>query len=135
MSQHVHINCEGRFLVDCEAAAAPDVVRVGDISDYEQLDELLNQPVVRWAIDSFADGRALSLTRQLRLRGYQGSVALVGDIVPDQLPMAIAAGIDVIEISEAHAARCDEAQWRAQVSVSRFGYQNSLGRRAYMREL
>ena len=130
MSQHVHINCEGRFLVDCEAASAPDVVRVGDISDYEQLDELLNQPVVRWAIDSFADGRALSLTRQLRLRGYQGSVALVGDIVPDQLPMAIAAGIDVIEISEVHAARCDEAQWRAQASVSRFGYQNGLGRRA-----
>ena len=135
MSQHVHINCQGRFLVDCEAASAPDVVRVGDISDYEQLDELLNQPVVRWAIDSFADGRALSLTRQLRLRGYQGSVALVGDIVPDQLPMAVAAGIDVIEISEAHAARCDEAQWRAQASVSRFGYQNSLGRRAYTREL
>ena len=130
MSQHVHINCEGRFLVDCEAASAPDVVRVGDISDYEQLDELLNQPVVRWAIDSFADGRALSLARQLRLRGYQGSVALVGDIVPDQLPMAIAAGIDVIEISEVHAARCDEAQWRAQASVSRFGYQNGLGRRA-----
>ena len=83
---------------------------------------------MRFAADSFADGRALSLARQLRLRGFNGEVELAGDILPDQLPMAIAAGIDVVEISEAHAARCNEAQWISKATASRFGYQHSAGR-------
>ena len=128
MNARVRISRDGLFLDKPDVACTPDVVRVEEISDFDQLEALLDQAVVRWAIDSFADGRALSLTRQLRLRGFKGSVELVGDIVPDQFPMAVAAGIDVVEITEAHAARCDERQWREQASNPRFDYQRRLGR-------
>lgn len=128
MSARVRISRDGLFLDKPDLACTLDVVRVEEISDFDQLEALLDQAVVRWAIDSFADGRALSLTRQLRLRGFKGLVELVGDIVPDQFPMAVAAGIDVVEITEAHAARCDERQWREQAYKPRFDYQRRLGR-------
>lgn len=127
MSQRVRINRSGEFLAASEHAGA-GLVDAGSITSFAQLDELLILPVVRFAADSFADGRALSLARQLRLRGFNGEVELAGDILPDQLPMAIAAGIDVVEISEAHAARCNEAQWISKATPSRFGYQKAVGR-------
>lgn len=127
MTQRVRINRLGQFLAAPEHAETR-LVDAGSITSFAQLDELLALPAVRFAADSFADGRALSLARQLRLRGFNGEVELAGDILPDQLPMAIAAGIDVVEISEAHAARCNEAQWISKATASRFGYQHSAGR-------
>jgi uncharacterized protein (DUF934 family) len=128
MSQGVRVSRDGVFLRGPAPFCEVGVVRVQDISDFNQLDKLLTQPAVRLTIAGFADGRAFSLARQLRLRGFAGPVELVGDIVPDQLPMAVAAGIDVVEISEAHAARCQEPQWRDKATKPRFGYQRDLGR-------
>ena len=66
--------------------------------------------------------------RQLRLRGLVGDVEVVGNLVPDQLPMAMAAGIDRVMISAGHAARCVEQQWRDQAAKERFGYQRVSSR-------
>ena len=123
----MRINREGIFSSP-SAESEGGFISVHAITDFDQLDGLLDSPVVRFKVDGFADGRVLSLARQLRLRGYAGSVELVGDIVPDQFPMAIAAGIDFVEVTAAHAARCQEPQWRAQAAPSRFGYQRRLGR-------
>lgn len=124
----MRINRQGQFLPEPDASEPHHVIALQEISGFDQLDELLTLAVVRFAAESFADGRALSLARQLRLRGFEGAVELIGDILPDQLPMVVAAGIDIVEISEAHAARCTEAHWREQASKTRFGYQRSLGR-------
>jgi len=127
VSAAVRINREGIFSSP-SAESEDGLIPVHEITDFDQLDGLLDRPVVRFRADGFADGRVLSLARQLRLRGYTGCVELVGDIVPDQFSMATAAGIDFVEITAAHAARCQEPQWRAQVASSRFGYQRRLGR-------
>jgi uncharacterized protein (DUF934 family) len=101
-----------------------DVLRaVHDIEHFQQLETLIKNSVVRFKAASFADGRIFSMARQLRLRGFAGDVEVVGNLVPDQLPMAIAAGVDRVMISAEHAARCVEQQWRDQAAKERFGYQ------------
>ena len=56
--------------------------------------------------------------------------ALVVDanLLPDQLPMATSSGVDAIVISEAHALRCREPQWRLKAQGGRFGYQRATAR-------
>jgi hypothetical protein len=58
-------------------------------------------------------------------------------LLPDQLPMLLEAGVDVLEISAQHARRCDEAQWTCKAAQwadiaaqGRFGYQHHNGRAA-----
>ena len=126
MRRAVRINRNGVFLGKA-SHNLEGAISVQEINDFEQLDALMKQPVVRLSIEGFADGRALSIARQLRLRGFEGSVELVGDILPDQLPMAVAAGIDIVEISEDHGVRCYETQWQEKAREARFGYQRSLG--------
>ncbi len=60
-------------------------------------------------LDVFADGRGFSVARQLRLQGFNGVIEVIGDLLPDQFPMAVASGIDAILI---HAEGCDQEQWR-----------------------
>ncbi len=75
------------------------------------LDAWLAEPVIALVVDNFSDGRVFTLARQLRLIGFKGRLEVVGDLLPDQLPMLLEAGVDVLEISAQHARRCDEAQW------------------------
>ena len=66
----------------------------------------------------------------LRLHGFTGVIEVIGDLLPDQLPMAVASGIDAIFIRAEHAERCVEAQWRQKsADKHRFGYQRSATER------
>ena len=118
----VVINNQGRFgvgevleFVDIDASIASD-----------DLDELLQSSAIRIAFGSCADGRFLTLGRQLRLRGYRGHIRAAGPLVPDQFPMALKLGIDSAEISSEHAARCTEDQWIAHATRTQGNYQRRL---------
>jgi len=118
----VVVSNQGRFdigeeleFVDIDASFASD-----------DLDELLQSSAIRIVFGSFADGRFLTLGRQLRLRGYSGHIRVAGPLVPDQFPMALKLGIDSVEISTEHAARCTEDQWIAHATRTQGGYQRRL---------
>ena len=118
----VVINDQGRFdigevleFVDIDASIA-----------WDDLDELLQSSAIRIVFDSCADGRFLTLGRQLRLRGYSGHVRAAGPLVPDQFAMALKLGIDSAEISNEHAARCTEDQWIAHARRTQGNYQRRL---------
>ena len=113
---------QGRFdigelleFVDIDASIASD-----------DLDELLESSAIRIVFGSYADGRFLTLGRQLRLRGYSGHIRAAGPLVPDQFPMALKLGIDSAEISSEHAARCTEDQWIAHATRTLGNYQRLL---------
>ena len=57
-----------------------------------------------------------TIARQLRQMGFEGRLEVVGDLLPDQLPMLLESGVDVLEISAKHARRCDEAQWACKAA-------------------
>ena len=90
------------------------------------LDEVLQSSAIRIVFSSCADGRFLTLGRQLRLRGYSGHIRAAGPLIPDQLPMAVKLGIDSVEISIEQAARCTEDQWIAHASRTEGNYQHRL---------
>ena len=90
------------------------------------LDELLQSSAVRIIFGSCADGRFLTLGRQLRLRGYSGQIRAAGPLLPDQFPMALKLGIDSAEISSEHAIRCTEDQWIAHATRTQGNYQRRL---------
>jgi uncharacterized protein (DUF934 family) len=90
------------------------------------LDDVLASPALKFNVPSFADGRAFTLARQLRMCGFKGIIRVVGNLLPDQFAMARRAGIDEIEITEAHAARCQEAQWLARANWRQHDYQHRL---------
>ena len=118
----VVVSNQGRFdigeeleFVDIDASFASD-----------DLDELLQSSAIRIVFGSFADGRFLTLGRQLRLRGYSGHIRAAGPLLPDQFPMALKLGIDSVEISSDHAARCTEDQWISHAMRTQGNYQARL---------
>ena len=118
----VVVSNQGRFdigeeleFVDIDASFASD-----------DLDELLQSSAIRIVFGSFADGRFLTLGRQLRLRGYSGHIRAAGPLLPDQFPMALKLGIDSVEISTDHAARCTKDQWIAHAARTQGNYQRRL---------
>ena len=118
----VVINRHGRFektdrleFVDIDASIAATT-----------LDQFLNASAIRIVFGSCADGRFLTMGRQLRLRGYKGHIRIAGPLVPDQFPMALKLGIDSAEISREHSARCTEAQWIVHAARVQGNYQRRL---------
>ena len=108
---------------------------ISDVTALALLDAWLAEAAIRLVVASFSDGRVFTLARQLRQIGFKGRLEVVGDLLPDQLPMLLEAGVDVLEISAQHARRCDEAQWTLKASQwadralpGRFGYQYHNGR-------
>ena len=127
MAALIRINQEGQFSEMTDGDAVADVLPVADVASHDQITQLLDQPVVRLQVDGFADGRGFSVARQLRLLGFTGDIEVIGDLLPDQLPMAVASGIDAILIRAEHAKRCEESHWRLKSGdKSRFGYQRSV---------
>ena len=94
--------------------------------DDERLAAALVHSALLINVGSFADGRAFSIAKRLRLRGYTGRIRLKGDVLPDQYAMARRSGIDDIEISEAHARRCQEADWVFRADWRNHDYQARL---------
>ncbi|MGB1351806.1 MAG: DUF934 domain-containing protein [Luminiphilus sp.] len=118
----VVIDNQGRFgigevleFVDIDASIASD-----------DLDALLQTSAIRIVFGSCADGRFLTLGRQLRLRGYSGHIRAAGPLVPDQFPMALRLGIDSVEITAEHASRCAEDQWVSHAQRTEASYQGRL---------
>ena len=130
MTALISINRDGCFSAVPDDHAIDQVLHVGDAASHDQIIPLLDQRAVRLKVDGFSDGRGFSVARQLRLHGFTGVIEVMGDLLPDQLPMAAAAGVDTILIRAEHAERCVEAQWR-QMSADkdRFGYQRSVTER------
>ena len=127
MTALIRINQEGQFSEITDGDAVANALRVGDVASHDQITQLLDQPVVRLQVDGFTDGRGFSVSRQLRLLGFAGVIEVIGDLLPDQLPMAVASGIDAILIRAEHAKRCEESHWRLKSGdKSRFGYQRSV---------
>ena len=75
-----------------------------------------------------ADGRGFTLAQRLRRMGYQGELRAVGHLIPDQYDLALSCGFDTVEISDAHAARQPEEQWRQARSAMSWAYQTGGGR-------
>ncbi len=129
MTALIRINQEGQFSEITDGDAVANALRVGDVASHDRITQLLDQPVVRLQVDGFADGRGFSVARQLRLLGFAGVIEVIGDLLPDQLPMAAASGIDAILIRPEHARRCEESQWRLKSrDKNRFNYQRSVAR-------
>lgn len=130
MTALISINQDGCFSAVPDDPAIEHVLHVSDAASHDQIILLLDQRAVRLKVDGFSDGRGFSVARQLRLHGFTGVIEVIGDLLPDQLPMAVAAGVDAIFIRAEHAERCAEAQWR-QMSADkyRFGYQRSVTER------
>ena len=127
MTALIRINQESQFSEITEGDVVANALPVGDVASHDQITQLLDQPVVRLQVDGFADGRGFSVARQLRLLGFTGVIEVIGDLLPDQLPMAVASGIDAILIRVGHAKRCGENHWRLKSGdKSRFGYQRSV---------
>jgi len=118
----VVINSEGRF----DSSETWEFTDIDSAIDPSELDRLFHLPAIRIVFGSCADGRFLTLGRQLRLRGFTGHIRVVGSLLPDQFPMVLKLGIDSAEISESHAARCTEDQWRAHAARVQANYQSRL---------
>ena len=116
------INSDGRF----DNSEALEFTDIDAAIDPVELDGLLDAPAIRIVFGGCADGRFLTLGRQLRLRGYTGHIRAAGSLVPDQFPMALKLGIDSAEIPPAHAARCTEDQWIAHARRTQGNYQRRL---------
>ena len=82
--------------------------------------------MIRVAFPSFADGRAFTIARQLRLMGYRGRLRAAGHVIADQYAMARRAGFDEVEISDDLAARQPEDQWRFRADWQDHDYQARL---------
>jgi uncharacterized protein (DUF934 family) len=130
MSSLISINRDGCFSAVPDDHATDQVLHVGDVASDDRIIQLLDQRAVQLKVDGFSDGRGFSVARQLRLHGFEGVIEVIGDLLPDQLPMAAAAGVDTILIRAEHAERCEEAQWRRKsADKDRFGYQRSVTER------
>ena len=127
MTALIRINQEGQFSEIAEGDAVANALPVGDVASHDQITQLLDLSTVRLQVDGFVDGRGFTVARQLRLLGFAGVIEVIGDLLPDQLPMAVASGIDAILIRAEHAGRCEESQWRLKSrDKNRFGYQRSV---------
>ena len=127
MTALIRVNQDGCFSAAPDGDIANNGLHVGDVASHDQIVQILDQQSVRLKVDGFADGRGFSVARQLRLQGFNGAIEVIVDLLPDQLPMAVASGIDAILIHAEHAERCDEEQWRQKsTDTKRFGYQRSV---------
>ena len=130
----VSVDQSGAFTPLAVPVACDDFVDVADIESFEALDALVGRDRVVLRAASCSDGRVFVLARQLRRRGFDGVLLVEANLLPDQLPMATSSGVDAIVISEAHALRCAEPQWRLKAQGERFGYQRATGRNLSSKE-
>ena len=131
----VRVDHRGRFMAKQQEGVQRVDTPVSEVTSLSMLGAWLAEPAIALVVDSFSDGRVFTLARQLRQMGFKGRLEVVGDLLPDQLPMLLEAGVDVLEIGAQHARRCDEsqwmckaAQWADRASPGRFGYQHHNAR-------
>ena len=101
-----------------------------DVDVVRLLPELDRIDLIRIRFPSFADGRGFSLARQLRDRGYRGTLRAKGGLIADQYRYARQCGFDDIEIDDALIERQPEALWRARRYDQYPTYADKLQRRS-----
>jgi uncharacterized protein (DUF934 family) len=79
---------------------------------------------------AYGDGRGFSIARQLRDRGFTGTLRAVGPLIADQVAYALACGFDEIDLAEASAARQPVGQWLDAARSFSSTYQRGYGERA-----
>ena len=124
----ISVDQSGVFTPLAAPLACDDVVDVADIESFAALDAFVSRDRVVLRAASCSDGRVFGLARQLRRRGFGGALLVEASLLPDQLPMATSSGVDTIVISQTHAQRCAEPQWRLKAQGERFGYQRATAR-------
>ncbi|MEM9220896.1 MAG: DUF934 domain-containing protein [Pseudomonadota bacterium] len=73
------------------------------------------QPRIIVEFSATADGRGFSVARQLRARGYTGTLIAGGPLIPDQARHAFQSGFDAVAIDDDRIGRHGEAAWRETV--------------------
>lgn len=94
---------QGEFTVDLANDADPGVLT----SNFDRIS------MIRIPFPTFADGRGLSVGRQLRTLGYRGRLRAVGHVLSDQFRNTLRCGFDEIEIPADLANRQPEEHWKA----------------------
>jgi len=90
-----------------------------------------NLALVVLPFPAFADGRAYSIARQLRLDGYQSELRATGNVLPDQLQFMLQVGFDSFDVSE----RFTLDAWQKASRQMSLAYQRGLFRKAGEREV
>mgnify|MGYP000880161146 CR=1 FL=1 len=104
----------------------PNTVREHELTPY-----LPQLALVVLDFPAFNDGRSYSLSRQLRLEGYQSELRATGNILPDQLQFMIQVGIDTFNVPE----RFTLEDWQRASRQMSLAYQRGLFRKAGEREV
>lgn len=115
------------FVPAAEIAEGTDPLRIdlpADADPAALAPHFARTSVIRIPFRSFADGRGLTLARELRRLGFRGRIRAAGHLISDQWPLARACGIDEAEISALQAARQPAPAWRAR--KGRIGYLDLL---------
>lgn len=100
---------------------------VGNAERAEELMPYLSHlSIVVLPFPAFADGRAYSLARQLREKGYRGELRAAGNVLPDQLQFMRQVGFDTFEVSE----RFPLDVWQKASHQMSLAYQRGLFRPA-----
>ncbi len=102
--------------LDLPGETAPDILR-GRLNGVTH---------IRITIPGFADGRGLTLARQLRRMGFRGRLRACGPLLADQYEMLRRSGFDDVEIPESLGLRQPEAAWRTRSDWQRPSYQSRL---------
>ena len=101
-----------RWRQEKASLAARDVplgVRVQPPEEVDpETDDIAQLQVIALVFPKFSDGRAYSMARRLRERGYTGEIRATGDVLLDQLPLMLRAGFDSFEIVHAATIRALE---------------------------
>ena len=107
---------------------APLGVHVANNVKAAELEPLFGRlALIAIAFPSATDGRGFSLARQLRQRGFTGTLRASGPLFSDQFPQALACGFDEVEIPDANAARQPVEQWLAARDRISLAYQRGYG--------
>lgn len=91
---------------DVEALDVPSDTAPADLEG-----RVTTAKVIRVDFPSSADGRGLTIARQLRRMGFTGRLRARGHVISDQYAMARRVGFDEVEISDELAARQPEGDW------------------------
>jgi uncharacterized protein (DUF934 family) len=82
--------------------------------------------MIRIDFPTSADGRGFTIARQLRLRGFTGTLRAKGHVLSDQYAMARRAGFDEVEIDDDLAARQPQSDWLFRSNWQEHDYQARL---------
>lgn len=104
---------------------SPGVLDLPPETDPSQVD-LTGVTMIRVSFPSFADGRGLTIARELRQRGYTGRLRAAGHVLSDQYAMARRSGFDEVEISQDQAARQPASEWKFRANWQQHHYQARL---------